>query len=324
MKFTEIPNNHQCFRCPLVYSFDTEGESADVDVQIIDADTLEVLGIKRLYNLTTGSIDISPYLCDNVRPTLPAKVEGCGEVDCSMQVNVKVVVGGVESEVRRYIAAHIDYTKPYVPLMNNISKRVMACDEFDIISWYSSPEAEVGVVVESFGKGTETLEIHPGGVGQQAVAITALDFSNDPDTMSVSLLIGDDVVTVVEYEIKPNLRGARRLAWLNEHLAPELYTFPLRKSVLVKATRKHIEKLYGTEAAALERKNELKLISAYEPMAQLKAFADILPSERLWLVEGCVPQRVEIVVDRSHCLPCDEMLMFEVNLRAAVEGVNLW
>ena len=44
MKFTEIPNNHQCFRCPLVYSFDTEGESADVDVQIIDADTLEVLG----------------------------------------------------------------------------------------------------------------------------------------------------------------------------------------------------------------------------------------------------------------------------------------
>lgn len=324
MKFTEIPDNHQSFRRPLLYSFDTETGASDVEVQIVNADTQEVLGRKRLYGVTTGSIDISAYLHNNVRPTLPSKVDGCGEVDCSLQVNVKVVIGDVESAERRFIAAHIDYTKPYLSLMNNIPKRVMACDEFDIISWYSSSETEVGVVVKSFGKGIENLEIHPSGVGQQAVAITALDFSNDPDTMSVSISVGDDVVAMVEYEIKSNLHGARRLAWLNEHLSPELYTFPLRKSVLVKATRKHIEKLYGPEAAALERRNELKLISAYEPKAQLKAFADILSAERLWLVEGCVPQWVEIEVDRSFSLPCDEMLMFEVDLRAAREGVTLW
>lgn len=324
MNFTSIPEAHSSFRTPLLYAFDTEAEAHDVEAQIIDADTNEVIGRKKLYGVTTGEIDISPYLCRRVRQQLPASVDGCGEVDCSMQVRVKVVVDGVTSPVRRYIAAQVDLSQPYQALMTQIPQRTMACDEFDIISWFAHPEIVVEVVVESFGNGTETITIRPDGVGQQAVAITALDFENIPDSLRATVMVDGVATTVIDYEIKPNLHGARRVAWLNEHLAPELYTFPLRKGVLVKATRKLMETVWGREAATLECANELKLISAYEPQAQIKALAAILSAERLWLVEGGVPQRVELVTDRVLCAPCGEMGMVEVDIRAAEEGVRLW
>jgi hypothetical protein len=114
------------------------------------------------------------------------------------------------------------------------------------------------------------------------------------------------------------------VAWLNDHLAPELYTFPLRKSVLVKRVRKHIESVWGREAAALEGDNELKLISAYEPQAQIKALAGILSAQRLWLVEGGVPQKVNLLTDRVLSSPGGKMGMIEVDIRAAEEGVKLW
>lgn len=242
-----------------------------------------------------------------------------------MQLRVKVEADGVMSPVRRYIAAKVDLAEPYTPLMTQIAQRTMVCDEFDLISWFAHPEIVVEVVVESFGKGNESLTIKPNGVGQQAVAISALDFSNSPEDLRVTVWVDGVATTVVEYEIKPNLRGARRIAWLNEHHAPELYTFPLRKSVLVKSVRKHMESVWGREAAALEADNELKLISAYEPQAQIKALAGILSAERLWLVEGGVPQKVNLLTDRVLSAPSNgEMGMIEVDIRAAEEGVRLW
>lgn len=324
MKFTKIPDAYSCYRNTLLYAFDTEAEAHDVEVEIVNADSGEVMGRKRLYGVSAGEIDISPYLQGKVRSTLPATVGGCGAIECNMQSSVKVVVDGVESDARCFIAANIDPSRTYTPLMNNILQRTMACDEFDVVSWFARPGAEVEVVVEAFGKGTESLTVRPSGVGQQAVAITALDFIDIPDTMRATVKVDGVAMTVVEYQIKPNLQGARRLAWLNEHLTPELYTFPLRKSVLIKAAREHIKSVLGEEATALERENELKLISAYEPQAQVKAFADILPAEKVWVVEGCTPQRVEIVVDRVFKFASAEMCMFEVNVHAAEEGVRLW
>ncbi|MBO7330792.1 MAG: hypothetical protein J6U52_03265 [Alistipes sp.] len=324
MKFTKIPEAHSSFRDMLVYGFDTEAAAHDVELKIINADTGETIATKRLYGISQGEVDIAPYLRRGVKSQLPPKVDGCGVVECGMQCRVKVEADGVMSPVRRFIAARVNLSEPYTPLMTQIAQRTMACDEFDIISWFAHPEIVVEVVVESYGKGNESLTIRPSGVGQQAVAISALDFSNSPEDLRATVMVDGVATTVVEYEIKPNLRGARRVAWLNEELAPELYTFPLRKSVLVKAVRKHIESIWGREAASLESENELKLISAYEPQAQIKALSGILAAERLWLVEGGVPQRIDLVTDRVLAAPGGEMSVIEVDIRAAKEGVRLW
>ena len=85
-----------------------------------------------------------------------------------------------------------------------------------------------------------------------------------------------------------------------------------------------MESVWGREAAALEGDNELKLISAYEPQAQITALAGILSAQRLWLVEGGVPQKVNLLTDRVLSSPGGEMGMIEVDIRAAEEGVKLW
>jgi hypothetical protein len=166
--------------------------------------------------------------------------------------------------------------------------------------------------------------ITPEQGGQRAVAITAQGLGEATDELRVTIVVDGLAAEQIHYDIKSNLCGARRLAWLNEFQAPELYTFPLRKGVLVKATRKYMESMWGREAAALESENELKLISAYEPAAQIKALADILRSKRVWLVEGDKLQSVNLLTDRVLPTPCGEMGMIEVDVRAAEEGVKLW
>ena len=155
------------------------------------------------------------------------------------------------------------------------------------------------------------------------VAVTAKGRS-DVNAMRVTVMTDGEATTVIEYDIKENLKGARRVAWLNDHLAPELYTFPLRKSVLIKAARKRMESIWGSEAGTAERENELKLISAYEPQAQIEALTSILSTPRAWLVEGSTLQNVEITTDRVMPSSCGEMGIIEVDIRAAREGEVLW
>ena len=89
MKFTSIPDTYSSYREPLIYAFDTESTTPrDVELKIINRSTGEEIGRKRLYNVTSGEVDIAPYLRAQSRPTLPKRVEQSGEVETSpiMQV----------------------------------------------------------------------------------------------------------------------------------------------------------------------------------------------------------------------------------------------
>ena len=199
----------------------------------------------------------------------------------------------------------------------------MARDEFDLISFFSLPDIVVEVVVAFFGKGTDMVSITPPSGGQRVVAVTARG-REGVDNIRAMVMVDGVVTTIVEYELKSNLKGARRLAWLNDNLAPELYTFPLRKSVLIEAARKSMESIWGEEAGAAERENELKLLSAYEPQTQIEALSSILSTPKAWLVKGCELQRVAITTDRVMPSTCGEMGIIEVDIRAAREGEVLW
>ena len=73
MKFTSIPEAYSSFNSPLVYEFESEQEAKDLLVEITDLATNEVIGRKKLYAATAGSIDIAPYLRRRAIATLPDK-----------------------------------------------------------------------------------------------------------------------------------------------------------------------------------------------------------------------------------------------------------
>ena len=324
MKFTSIPEAYSSFQEPLLYAFDTESnEARDVELKIINKADNAVIGRKKLYGVTAGEVDIAPYLRSVAVTTLPDTITECGVVDTASQIKVAVEAEGVSSAVRNFVAAKVNLDKIYTPLMAQHLHRTMARDEFDLISFFSLPDVVVEVVVAFFGKGTDVVSITPPSGGQRVVAVTARG-REGVDNIRAMVMVDGVATTVIEYELKPNLKGARRLAWLNDNLAPELYTFPLRKSVLIEAARKNMESIWGEEAGAAERENELKLLSAYEPQTQIEALSSILSTPKAWLVNGCELQRVAITTDRVMPSTCGEMGIIEVDIRAAREGEVLW
>lgn len=325
MKFTSIPEAYNSFREPLVYSFDTQTTTpTDVVIEVKNYHDDSIIGRKKLYSVTSGEVDIAPYLRWASQPHLPEKIEQCGVVDCGTQMTVYVEANGHKSKVRNYVAAKVDLDRLYTHLDTQINSRTMARDEFDLISFFSLPDVVVEVVVEAEGAERASLKITPDSGGQRTVAITAKSFDFVPDTISATIYVDGTATKVIDYQIKPNLRGAHRLLWINRHSSPEAYTFPLRKSVLIVAARKHIESVWGKKAAALEGKGELKLLSAYEPQAQVEALAEIVHSERLWLADGTALRDVALKSDMVLAMPCDSMGIVEVDLSAAKEGELLW
>ena len=324
MKFTSIPEAYSSFREPILYTFNTESTTPrDVELKIINRTTGEEIGRKRLYNVTTGEVDIAPYLRSAARTTLPSSIEECGEVSVGTTIKVVVEAEGVTSSSRNFIAATIDRDALFTLLTTQQRHRTMERDEFDLISYFTWPDIVVSFDVEFIGSGTDLITITPPSGGQRTVAVTARG-REGVDTIRVSIKVDDQVQEEIEYDLMPNIRGSHRVAWLNTHRSPEVYTFPLRKSVLIEATRRHIESVWGREAAAVEGASELKLLSAYEPEHQLKALAEILHSPRVWLVEGLTVQDVMLTTDRVLLSPNEEMGIIEVDIRAAEEGVQLW
>lgn len=322
MIFTSLPKSFSSFQSPLIYTFESEQQAQDIEFKIINASTSQIIATRRLYGVTSGEIDIAPYLRRFAQVSLPESVDCSSLVDCGAQMRIKVEALGVTSPTRYFVASKTTPSTHFQMLSSQIAQRTMARDEFDIVTFYSSPDAVVEVVVESYGKsyGYLTLDVAIGGVS--SVCILPSDFEAS-DTISVSISVDGELRQQIEYEIKSNLRGARRVGWLNEHLVPELYTFPMRKSILVESTRRHIETSMGKEAAAIEHRGELKLLSAYEPQEQLEALASIIYSPKIWVVRGVEPQRVELRAERSIVVPCDGLGIMELDICAVGEDEEL-
>ena len=322
MKFTSIPEAYSSFNSPLIYEFDSEQEAKDLLVEITDLTTNEVIGRKRLYAATVGNIDIAPYVRRRAVAHLPENVASCGLVEIGSQIKVRVTIDGTASSSRTFIAAKVAPDTHYTLLTHQLLQRTMARDEFDLIAYFAMPDAVVEVVVEATGKERESITIEAAG-GHRCIAITAATFDEATEELRVKIVIDGEIASTIDYEIKPNLNGARRIAWINREHSPEIYTFPLRKAVLIEATRKRIATIWGKEAAEVEHHNELKLLSAYEPERQIEALQEIVASPKVWLIKGREVQNIDLRTDRLFHTLNEGMGIVELDIRSAEEGATL-
>jgi hypothetical protein len=329
MIFTKIPNNLASYQEPLVYEFEcgAEEEALDsVEVKILLPDG-SLLARKMLHSIeSVMAIDIAPYLRQALPPTMVAMPESEGVVDAPYNIDVVVEVLGQRSEGRRFVAAKGADNGPLVVLNEQIKHRTMTYDEFDTIGVLKTDNILVEVVIDAFDKSSPIgyLNYEVEGVGQKVVYVRPAEFDSTLRSMVVTILCDGEPIESIEYEVRKNLSTAERIGWLNEHLAPEFYTFPLRKSLLIEATRRRMASIWGKEAAAVEQRNELKLISAYEPEAQIKALSRILSSEKVWLQRGAEAEAEELSTQRVLIAPSHGVGFLELDLQAAKRGVWLW
>lgn len=330
--FTNIPENGASFQKPLIYEFESDTELEQVEIRILDGEGEEI-GRKTINGtITSGKIDIAPYVKHAVTYNIPQDITKCCVIDIGGSIDVQVEVEGTLSEERRFIAAQIDASQSIVFLTDQGLKRTIDADEFDMLCFVNTTTTPLTIAIELcddvYGCMMYRSFIPAEQYRQMAICATPREFPKEMLEIAKYLIIkmrhGNTYLDSMEHEIHPNLSTARRIGWINEQGAPEYYTFPLRKSLLVESTRKHIESIWGREAAALESDNELKMISAYEPQKQLKALAKILSAPKVWLQQSDRQQAVSLMTDRALLTPGAGLGFIEIDLRAAEKGVKLW
>ena len=112
MRFISIPPNGASWSKQLIYSFDTElDEQQDVDVEIFNQTTHQLIARKRLYGVTRAEIDIAPILRSAVEMVVP-RVESTAVLSSPMGIEVAVGIMGLMSAERRFCAAEVDIRHP--------------------------------------------------------------------------------------------------------------------------------------------------------------------------------------------------------------------
>lgn len=315
MKFTSVPAGFSSFRSPLVYAFDAEGEARDITFAVVDTESGAAIGSVRQYAAAGGRIDIAPVLRRAARCRLPDSVADCGVVDTGGRVKVRVEAEGAASPVRTFIAAEVGNDLLYKPLTTQHARRTIAADEFDLIGYFAMPDAVVVIRIEAFGTSYGYRTVTPPAGGQRTVAVAPRGFGMTPERMRVTVEVDGEAATVIEYEVVDNLRHACRVAWINRHGAPELYTFPACRHVAVGAAREHVAADGGgCRQTVTDGGGRLRVVSAYEPHAQMLSLAAIAASPDVRLVRGGGLRRVCVADDAPAAVPCDAMWLLELEL----------
>lgn len=330
--FTSIPENGASYQKPLIYEFLSNTEVEQVEIKVLTNNGEEIARKVIHGAMTEGKIDIAPYVRRAVKYNIPENVTNCGVIDIGGSIAISVQIEDAISDERVFMAATMDLTKPITLLTDQSLDRAFTTEEFDMIGFLNTTTKPINVVIElcddTYGCMTYKTFSSAEPFRPQAICVTPREFSEEFLAMAKYILVklqhDGKRLDYIEYDIRENLSTARRIGWINEYGAPELYTFPMRKSILIEATRKHMESLWGREAAELESDNELKVISAYEPQKQLQALAKIVYSPKVWLQQGSGQQIVSLMTDRVLLTPGRGLGFVELDLRAAEKGVKLW
>lgn len=315
MKFTSIPEAYSSFYDPLPYTVDAEGAAGDIEIVVSDAESGERLGTKRLCNAAGGTVDIAPVVRGAVRYRLPERVTRCEVVDTGAQIKVAVAANGTAAPVRNFIAARVDLGALYTLLEAQSEHRTLAADEYDLVSFFSMPDAVAEVLVEAYGASYGFMTLTPPSGGQRCVAVTPQGFAEVPQRLKVTVKIDGMAVSVIDYTVVENPSTARRVAWLDGQHAPELYTFPVSCEMTVLASRRRCFTPDGRQTVAVERDATVRLVSAYEPRAQLAALAEIIVSPRVWVVRGGECEEADIMTDTLMTAGCGALGSIAVTLR---------
>lgn len=322
MRFISTPGYLSSWSEPLLYTVATENEqSEELRIGIYNADDDSLIGEKVLRGVSEETIDIAPLLRNRLKPSLPQTITSTGVVRYNTSCKVYLKCGDTQSPTLLLTAAKADSQRLLTLLTEQITTRTIAADECDMIGFIATLSGCFARIT-TYGKESSTRTISLGETGQAALVITPATLG-DCDQIEVEMGYSSTIFHKLTYEVKRNLRGSRRIGWLNKWLAPEQYTFPMRKSILIKAVRRHMETVLGRGAGEVERDGELKLVSAYEPTEQLQALANIVGASDVWIVEGCTRRSIDLITDRIILSPSNTLGFIEIDIRAAKEGEEL-
>ena len=292
MKFTKLPLNGASWAEELLYTFDTEfAEPIDVIVDIINSDTREIIGQQRLRGVTTGSINIAPYIRSKmqalqVAPSLDRPISiSPSSIVISLRCN------GTWSDSRLFFRATYDPLRPAI-ISQYVATQRMKHD--GIIALTATATNIVAVELKTtFADHTSTMRYTLNAAGRPVDIVIPLG-SNYREARSVTLtLTCDSIKRTITYNIEQMPEG-RQLLWYNSRGGIETYPFATALRVSDTAHVRTVATKEYTANTLISQTSVVRLLSAFERRNELERIADIINSPDIFEATTTALKPVEL------------------------------
>lgn len=283
MLFTSTPESGASIYGPLLYAFADEAEARDLTVEVIDVTTRTTLFTKKLYNTSSGEIDISPLLQRHLKwnpAATPAGFSSAAERAPLIQVKVEGV-----AVTRRFYPSQQPVAGDELLLGSMPASRLLTRGEREELLL---PAGIVRAEVERFTSEGSTVEefISSYALEPALFGVRTEEWEEEVFRAEVRLYAANKSLTL-HYTLVDPLPEGIRTAWVGRCGSIEHYTFPicLKHSELQQVSHER----FATGALRTlqsECEEQWQLLSAYEGRARLAALAELGTAPEAWVVSS--------------------------------------
>ena len=306
MRFVSIPQNGASWSKKLIYSFDTElDEPTDVDVEIYNQTTHQLIARKRMYGVQRAELDIAPILRSAMEMTIP-EVESSRALSSPMGCKVAVGIMGLMSVERLFSAANIEQLRPqmmsYLP-----DKFVVGYGEKLAFSVLAPSGLQVKIA-EYAPNSRRSITLTPDSqLVFYDVVICTTDLRGDVERIVVSVTSGSDEIMRFECRVESKLPAGRRLVWRNRSGGIESYLFPKSLPLVAEADVDAFTTSAGVMAKLRGAQERYRLCSALEHGEALDTLREIIYAPYIYQMTLTELRDVVLVTRRMECAKCGEL-----------------
>ena len=275
MRFVSIPQNGASWSKKLIYSFDTElDERADVDIEIFNQTTHQLIARKRMHGVTCAEVDIAPML----RSAIEMRVsDPASTIVLSSPMGCKVAVGimGLMSAERYFCATDMGVLQPqmmsYVPPCQTIGygEKLM----FSVLA----PGGMTIKIVEHTATSKRNMSLVPdANTLFYDVVICSASLRGDVERIEVSVVCGSELLAHFDCNIEPRLPAGRRLVWRNRRGGIESYLFAKSVPIMAQANVDTFSTTVGIMSKLRSTTQRDRLCSALECGEALQTLRGII------------------------------------------------
>ena len=348
MLFTRIPQQYAPLGGELRYAVSQE-TAGNIDIRCVDAaagsaagigaavspggadragtrgpvgDGSALLGAKRFAAVAEAAFDAAPYLRRRLHFTPATGRTGFYPAE-GRTVTAVVEAAGTDGEAAAAVAPARTFLpgdapgtpglRTSMPLVRLIPED--ACDELTLLT-----DGPCIVTVTAEAGDTATAESYR--VSEAGLHLFRFDTRDFPGAERVTVDAGE--CGAVNYSVIPAVRDGVRLAWRSSAGSVEHYTFPVVRTVTVRAERREAEGRVGRGGAASSAGGETRLASAYEGLAGLEALAGLSTAPEVWIAKGDVYTPVCVVTDEAVVRRHGTLCCLEIAIRPKCKSRVSW
>ena len=279
MKIEYSPNDYTPVEEGLCFGFSTESEEpTDVEVEVVNADTEEVVAVKLLRQVVSGEVNIAPY------------VERFSE-------RAPQLVGEVESESVAVSPIRCGFSAPAL-LTTMPPRRKIFCDGCDELLFAVQDNTDVEVIITPNVGAVKSLS-YKAASGVVRLLLTPSEFGQDAKRIYVQIKLNAQELCCVEYEVLQRRGRSLCVAWESECGSVERYIFPMTYALRNEVTKQRVGDGNNLNAVAITRSKIVRAMSNYEPRNVVAALSEIIASPKVWFEYDGRWHKVDVVTSEE-------------------------